>query len=182
MKTQHDWFGVQESVEFIQLRIIDCLGLKGTLTGVPEWSLWLWVSSRAAQLLLELWQAWCHDQEQRKSLGSLSQWPTTLPVKNLSPVSSLNLPWFSFIPFPCFLPLLTRERSAPPLPCCPWGRCRERLVSSLCQVILDSPWICHPWDLFGLLVEVIASRRKLLFPQDWRKRRCLVWDRYLNSR
>lgn len=60
---------------------------------------------------------------------------------------------------------------------------KERLVSPVCQVILYSPWICHPWkDSFDPFVEVTASRRMLLVPQDWRKHRCLVWDRYLNSR
>ena len=33
-------------------------------------------------------------------LGSLFQWPTTLLVKNLFLMSSLNFPWCSFIPFP----------------------------------------------------------------------------------
>lgn len=33
MKTQHGWFGVQETAELLQLRIIDFLELKGTLKG-----------------------------------------------------------------------------------------------------------------------------------------------------
>ena len=53
------------------------------------------------------------------SLGSLFQCMTTLSVKNLFLISSLNLPCHSLTPFPQVLSLVTKENRsapAPPLP------------------------------------------------------------------
>lgn len=59
------------------------------------------------------------------SLESLFQWPTTLSVKNIFLMSSLNFPWHGFIPFPHILLLLTRrEISTFPVHCPPWRSCR----------------------------------------------------------
>ena len=38
--------------------------------------------------------------------------------------SSLNFSWHSFIPLPCVLSLVTKERSASPPPLLPWGSCK----------------------------------------------------------
>ncbi|KAK4826821.1 hypothetical protein QYF61_011629 [Mycteria americana] len=51
------------------------------------------------------------------SLGSLFQGLTTVSVKKCFPMSSLNLPWCSFEPFPRVLSPDPREKSsAPPSP------------------------------------------------------------------
>lgn len=75
-------------------------------TGISKTKPWLRVSSRCS---LNSWQAWCLIT----SLRTLFQWLTSLSVKNLFLMSNLNVPWCSFIPFPCVLWLVSRGRRAP---------------------------------------------------------------------
>lgn len=73
------------------------------------------MSKSVVQIFLEPWQV----VAKTSSLGTLFWSPITLSVKNIFLIFiysfPMNFPWCSFIPLPCVLSLVTRERrSAPP--------------------------------------------------------------------
>jgi len=85
------------------------------------------------------------------SLGSLFQHLTTLSVKKCSLMSSLNLPWHSFEPFPHILSLGTKRR-AQHLPLHVPSRMLQRAVRSPLSLLCsktdrNSVLICSSQDM-----------------------------------
>lgn len=194
MKTQHSWFGVQETGELLQLRIIEYVKLKGLHKDHRvQWSLQeclkqIHMTESVTSVIQSIAGApW--------ALAGLVPWPRAravsgepVPVTNHPPSeehfsivqSELALIQLHSIPSHAVAGHQREEISTSPSlpPLRKVQRLRERLVSPVCRVILDLSWVWHPWrDSFDLFLEVTASRGKLLFPQDWRKHECLVWDR-----
>jgi len=91
------------------------------------------------------------------SLGSLFQCLTTLLVKKCFLMSSLNLSWCSFEPFPCVLSLDPRGKSSAPRSPLPLLRKLQRAMRSPLSLLfsrLDKPkdLSCSSWELSHFLV------------------------------